>query len=606
MPQLVRRSGLFPALLALGLLSGGAALADEAPDDKGAAPVAAEAPDDAASAPVANSDLDAQMFFQLLYGELELGTGNAGAAYQVLLDAAHRTKDERLYEQVVEIALKAHAGDQALSAARDWRNDHPDSVKANQSVVRLMAALNKIDDIVPPLRSLLLLAPDDQRVGLLAALPLLFQRAPDPAKVLSTLEPFLQEQGNRPGLHDVSLYVRARLAIQAGDKATALARVRELAASAPSSRDAVQMAVELMPSVPEAESLVTDRLAADPQNTSLRIEYARALARMERTADATREFRKVTEMAPDAAPAWLALGALELEQRHTAEARTALQKYLDLVPEVDGQTPDAGLESVVGSTAEARRQVMMMMAQADEQDGNLKGAEAWLAKIKGSANSVELAYRRASLLARQNQLDEGLKLLDALPEDNDDAARSKLLAIAQLKRESNDFKGAYDTLAEASKRFKGDADLIYERAMLADRLGHPDEMEKLLRQVITLKPDYYNAYNALGYSLAERNTRLDEARKLVEKALALAPNQPALIDSLGWVEFRQGRLDEALNLLRKAYAAYPDAEIAAHLGEVLWKSGQPDEARRVWAEGLKRDPENDALKDTLTRYKAQP
>ncbi|MBV8380022.1 MAG: tetratricopeptide repeat protein [Paucibacter sp.] len=608
MPQLVRRSGLVLALLALGILSHGMSRADEAPvpADAASAPLAADAPEDAASAPVANSDLDAQMFFQLLYGELQLSGGNAGAAYQVLLDAAHRTKDERLYEQVVEIALKAHAGDQALSAARDWRTDHPDSVKANQSVVRLMAALNKIDDIVPPLRSLLLLAPEEQRVGLLAALPLLFQRAPEPGKVLATLEPFLQEQGNRPGLRDVSLYVQARLAMQAGDKAKALARVRDLAASAPGSRDAVQMAIELMPLVPEAEGLVTERLAAEPQNAGLRLDYARALARMERTADATREFRQVTETAPDAAPAWLALGALELEQRHLAQARAALQKYLDLVPESTGQTPDAGLESVIGATNEARRQAMMMMAQAYEQDGDLKSAEAWLARVKDTGNTVELAYRRASLLARQGQLAEGLKLLDALPEASDDAARNKLLAIAQLKREFNDFKGAYETLADAGKRFKNDADLIYERAMLADRLGHPDEMEKLLRQVITLKPDYYNAYNALGYSLAERNTRLDEARKLVEKALALAPNQPALIDSLGWVEFRQGRLDEALSLLRKAYAALPDAEIAAHLGEVLWKSGQTDEARRIWAEGLHRDPDNSAIKDALARYKVQP
>ena len=612
MPKLVRRSGLALSLLALGLLGQGLARADEASAPAGAAsaPAAAEAladaPDDAASAPVSNSDLDAQMFFQLLYGELQLGTGNDAAAYQVLLDAAHRTKDEHLYEQVVEIALKARAGDQALSAARDWRTDHPDSVKANQSVVHLMAALNKIDDIVQPLRSLMSLAPPEQRVGMLAALPLLFQRSPEPAKVLSTLEPFLQEQGNRPGLRDVSLYVQARLAMQAGDKAKALARVRDLAASAPDSRDAAQMALELMPSVPEAEGVVTDRLAADPQNSTLRLDYARALARMERTADATREFRRVTETAPDAAPAWLALGALELEQRHTAAARIALQRYLDLVPEVNGQTPDAGLESVVGATNEARRQVMMMMAQADEQDGNLKGAEDWLARIKGSGNPVELAYRRASLMARQGKMSEGLELLDALPETTDDAARSKLLAIAQLKREFNDFKGAYETLAEAGKRFKSDPDLIYERAMLADRLGHPDEMEKLLRQVMALKPDYYNAYNALGYSLAERNTRLDEARKLVEKALALAPNQPALIDSLGWVEFRQGKLDDALGHLRKAYAAFPDAEIAAHLGEVLWKSGQTDEARRIWAEGLQRDPDNSAIKDTLARYKVQP
>jgi len=130
-----------------------------------------------------------------------------------------------------------------------------------------------------------------------------------------------------------------------------------------------------------------------------------------------------------------------------------------------------------------------------------------------------------------------------------------------------------------------------------------DEMERLLRKVIALKPDHHHAYNALGYSLAERNQRLPEARDLIRKALDLSPGEPFITDSLGWVEYRLGNRSEALRLLQQAYRARPDAEIAAHLGEVLWVLGQQDEARRVWREAKTRDAGNDVLRATLARLR---
>ena len=139
----------------------------------------------------------------------------------------------------------------------------------------------------------------------------------------------------------------------------------------------------------------------------------------------------------------------------------------------------------------------------------------------------------------------------------------------------------------------------------AEKLGRLDEMEALLKRVITLKPEYHHAYNALGYSLAERNVRLGEARELIAKALSFAPAEPFIVDSMGWVEYRLGNKGEALRLLRQAYASRPDAEIAAHLGEVLWINGEPDEARRVWNEGAQRDPKNEALRETIARLKAR-
>ena len=153
------------------------------------------------------------------------------------------------------------------------------------------------------------------------------------------------------------------------------------------------------------------------------------------------------------------------------------------------------------------------------------------------------------------------------------------------------------------KKFQNDADLLYEQSMTAEKLNRMDDMERLLRRVIEIKPDHHHAYNALGYSLAERNQRLPEAKKLIQKALELSPGEPFITDSLGWVEYRLGNRDEALRLLRGAYKSRPDPEIAAHLGEVLWVNGQRDEARRVWGEGRKRDSANDVLLETLARLR---
>jgi tetratricopeptide (TPR) repeat protein len=171
----------------------------------------------------------------------------------------------------------------------------------------------------------------------------------------------------------------------------------------------------------------------------------------------------------------------------------------------------------------------------------------------------------------------------------------------QLLRDNKQYLDAYSVLASAAKDFPTDTDLAYDLAMAAEKIGKVEEMEKLLRQVIAAKPDYHNAYNALGYSLAERNTRLTEARALVAKALEFAPNDPYIVDSMAWVEFRSGNKQEALRLLQGAFKARPDAEIAAHLGEVLWSLEQQGQAKSIWKEGLALNPDNETLKETIQR-----
>jgi tetratricopeptide (TPR) repeat protein len=248
-------------------------------------------------------------------------------------------------------------------------------------------------------------------------------------------------------------------------------------------------------------------------------------------------------------------------------------------------------------------QAWLLLAQAAEQRGDLTAAEAWLAKVDNPQRLLDVQARRAGLLARQGKVSEARAMIQAVPERTGDDARGKLVAEAQMLRDIKRWREAAEVLATASARLPDDIDLVYEQAMVEEKLDHLDEMERLLRRVIALKPDHPHAHNALGYSLADRGVRLPEARDLIKRALELSPGDPFITDSLGWVEFRLGNRDEAARLLRQAYAARPDTEIAAHLGEVLWAMGLRDEARKVWQDARGRDATNEVLRETLARLK---
>ncbi len=547
-------------------------------------------------ASVQNSALDAPLFYQLLMGELELQSGDAGNAFQIMLDAARRTSDEALFRRVVGIALRARAGDQALMAAHAWRDQLPESADAAQTTVHLLVGLNRLGELSEPLSDMLRLTPTEQRSGAIAALPHLLQRSPEPKRVLATIEPVLRPYLQQPATLISAHVALARFTLAAGDRPGALALLQTASDKDPSAEAPALAALDMMEASTQAESLVQAHLVAKPDSDLVRLNYARVLARTQRHADAIRELTRLTRSSPDLLGAWMSLGMLQLELKHPIEAEAAFKTYLDRAEAASKQAKE-GYELSV----DARQQAYLLLAQAAEQRGDLKAAEGWLALVGDTKQLLQLQYRRASVLVRQGKLAEGRKLLQDMPARTDEDVKAKLMAEVQLLREARQWQAAYEVLATGNKRFADDVDLLYEQSMMAEKLNRMDEMESLLRRVIALKPDYQHAYNALGYSLADRNLRLTEAKQLIEKALSLSPSEPFLLDSLGWVEFRMGHNEEAERLLSQAYRSRPDTEIAAHLGEVLWVMGRQEDARRVWREGAQRDHDNEVLLETLAR-----
>ena len=571
------------------------------------APVAAAAAAPGDAAEPARSALDAPLFYQLLIGEIELSSGEAGNAYAVLLDAARRTREESLFKRTVDVALQARAGDQALAAARAWRQTLPQSLEALRYELQLLAALNRGSETVEPLKQLFARTPEAERAALIATLPRLFQRAGDKRQAAGQIDellvPYVQAGTTRVAAHVAS----GRAWLAAGDTARALQQAERGSAEDPAATGPVLLAIELLPHV-GAEPLITAYLQRPGADVGVQLAYVRALGAAQRYVDAIAQLKLVTRNKPELSAPWLTLGALQLELRQPRDAEASLQRFLALRA-ADGAEPTAApAEEDDDDTSRGdagRTQAWLMLSQAADQRGDSKAANAWLDKIDNPQRALEVQTRRAMLLARQGKLREARSLVQQVPERSPEDARAKLLAESQVLREVKRWSDAHAVLVAASERFPGDADLLYEQAMMAEKLQHIDEMEQVLRRVIELKPDHQHAYNALGYSLADRGLRLTEAQSLIKKALDLSPGDPFITDSLGWVEFRLGHHDESLRLLRQAYAARPDAEIAAHLGEVLWASGKRDDARRVWREGRERDVANEVLRETLARLQVK-
>jgi len=561
-----------------------------------------------------NSSLDAPLFYQLLLGEIEVRDGQAGTAYQLMLDAARRTKDEQLFRRATEIALQARAGDQALSATLAWRQALPDSTDALRYQIQLLIALNRVNDVEEPLGLLLRRTARPTLPAVIEALPRFLARSTDRNATAQLVERVLRPYADDADTKASVFVATGRAWLAAGDTAKALDFARRASDADPASEGAAFLALDLLPGLQDAEAIVKRQLAARPASPNVRLLYVRTLATSQRLAEAATEIEVLTKSDPDLAPPWLTLGALELEMKRPKQATESLRNYVRLVEggaAVNFGTP-AGAPAAHNSDDEddtppnastALTQAFLLLAQAAEQQQDYAGAERWLARVDNPQRALEVQARRASLLARQGKIKEARELIRRVPEQSPGDARAKLLAETELLRDRKMYAEADQVMAQANKQFPDDTDLLYEQAMLNEKLERLDVMERLLRRVIAIKADHQHAYNALGYSLADRRIRLPEARELIKKALELSPGEPSIIDSMGWVEYRLGNREEAIRLLGDAYQARPDPEIAAHLGEVLWSAGRAEEARRVFRDARSRDAQNDVLRETLARLR---
>ena len=550
---------------------------------------------DAADAPVIHSPMTAELFYELLVGELNLTGGEPGVAFSLILDSARKSNDARLYQRAVEIALQSRSGDAALQAARAWQEAQPQSRDANRYLLQILVALNRVQETQEPLRNDLAMVELMERPLAFASIPRTYARVTDKKLAATVVEEALSAYLSDKAMGAAAWTTVGRMRLLAGDPSSALEAARRGQAIDPKAEGPAMLGLEMMgPKTPLAEPLVKQYMDGQP-SPDLRMAYARVLLDGMRYAEASQQLVLLTKEKPDFAEAWLLQGTLQAQDNQLPAAERSLQRYLTL----------AQAQPAAEDRSRGMAQAYLALAQVAEKRKDYTAAEGWLNKIENSEDLFGAQTRRASLLAKQGKLTQARALIRTLPERNAAETRMKLSAEVQLLREAKEYQAAYDLLAAALAKEPKDVDLLYDQAMVAEKLDKLDEMERLLRELIATKPDFHHAYNALGYSLADRNVRLPEARQLIQKALEYVPGDPFISDSLGWVEFRMGNKEEALRILDQAYKSKPDAEIAAHLGEILWSMGQRDRAASVWKEGLLLNADNETLQETLKRLRVK-
>ena len=554
----------------------------------------------AAQVAAPSSALDSALFYQLLVGEITTQGGEPSAGFALMLDAARKTKDAQLYQRATDIALQSRSGDAALQAAQAWTQAMPESREANRYALQILIALGRIAETAEPLKTELRLAPEIERVSVLASIPRAYARATDKTTAGTVVEAALASYLNNPASPDAASAAWttvSRMRLAAGNPRGALEAVQRGQAANATAEGPALAALELMEPLPaEGERIVMKYLDGNARATpEIRMGYARALLDAQRYTEAAAQLQVLTREKPDFADAWLVLGSIQLQENQLAPAQASLQRYVALVQQ----------QPVEPEGSRGLSQAYLSLSQVAEKRKDYVAAENWLSKIENSSEMVQAQARRASILASQGKLEQGRQLIRQLPEKTPAEARLKVNAEIGLLRDVKQYRLAYEAIAQALVKSPNEPELLYDQAMMAEKLGQLEEMERLLRQVIKLKPDYHHAYNALGYSLAERNIRLLEAKELIKQALTYAPTDPFIRDSLGWVEFRLGNTAEAAAIFEAAYKAKPDAEIAAHYGEVLWSMGQRDRAIAIWKEGKLINPENETLLETLKRLRVK-
>lgn len=553
---------------------------DEEPDAHELIPVAETATPEPSTARLPEHELTEPLLYEMLLAEIALQRGNAALAAQTYADLATRTRDPRIARRAVEVANFARTPQFALDAARIWHEADADSVQALQTLTALLVSARKVGDAEPYLAKLLDRDGDAAANGFLQ-LDRLLARNPDKQANLRVVRGLA---ARHPEVPQAQLAI-AQAALAANEDAAALDAARRAAQMRPGWDAAAIYEAQVLQrtSTELAGAALAAFLQTYPKSREARLAYARLLAGSGRYAEARVEFEKLLAAYPDNGDVRYAVGLLALQLKDYATAEASLKRLLEM-----------GFRDPNG--------VRFTLGQAAEEQKKWQEAADWYGSIQRGDQYLAARLRIANIMGKQGRLDEARKYLRTLEADGEQRVQV-LIAEAQLLRDANQHRDAFELLGQALQAQPEQPELLYDHAITAEKLERFDVLESSLRTLIRLKPDYAHAYNALGYSYAERNLRLPEARKLIERALELSPEDAYIIDSMGWLLYRMGDLKGAATQLRRAFLGRPDAEIGAHLGEVLWQMGERLEAERVWQEVQKRHPENETLQKTLKRLR---
>lgn len=552
--------------LALGITQGGYGLAADEPSAK---PIAKRLATRAAS----SEDLLARTVFQALVGEFALQRGDARLGSDAWTDLAQRTRDPKVVARATEVAGFARQYDRALELSKLWLEIEPDSTQARQTQSSLLVMANRLDDLAPQLTALLEQDKPNLASNLLH-LNRMLSRIGDKKSAQALVDRIASPYDSLPEAH----FAMAQAASNANDNLRALNETEKALQLRPDWEMAALARAQLQArqSAKTAIDSLTDFVSHNTTARDARLTLARLLISEKRYDEARQHFDRLIKDNPDSPEVIYPVAMLALQQGDASTGRKQLEHLLTT------DFPD-------------KNAVHFFLGQLDQEQKKPEMALEHFRQVTSGEQYIAARSRAAQILLQQGKSEEARELLHNT-RGGTVAERIQLtLAESQLLREVGRHNDAYIVLDSALSVQPDNTELLYEAGLTAERIGKPELLETHLKHLLAIKPDHAHALNALGYSWAERNIRLPEAHDLIAKALSLAPEDPFIMDSMGWVLYRQGKLAEALQTLEQAYKIKADPEIAAHLGEVLWALDRKDEARRLLKAAANANPDNEVL-----------
>ncbi|HFC53025.1 MAG TPA: tetratricopeptide repeat protein [Gammaproteobacteria bacterium] len=523
---------------------------------------------------------EAELLYELLVGEIAGQRGAMDLSAENYLRAARHSEDPRIAERAARIAVYAGDKERALQAALRWMELAPEESEARQVTAIMYLRNGRVKEAIPLLEQVRRNHADQPQKGFMFIAQLL-GRERDRQPALQAMAGLAEKH---PGDPD-AMFAHAHLALAAEQYAIAHQLLDRVLAQRPGWGDAYALRAAVYQrqgDVEEALAAYREAIRLDPENLQTALSYARLLVQESRFAEARKEFKRLERMSPDDPDVLFALGLLAIQGEQLPEAH---DYFMNLV-EHGQRVADASF--FLGRIAEMR------------QDDST--AMRWYHKVNGGGYHYDARLRIAILTAREGDTDGARQLLEELLQDNPAQEVRTILVEADILRLAERHGEAFDLLGRALRRYPDNPELLYAQAMAAERLDRLDMVERNLRKMLQADPNNAQALNALGFTLADRTDRYDEAYRYIGRALELEPEDAAIQDSMGWVLYRMGRHEEAIRYLRKALDNEWDAEIAAHLVEVLWVSGKRAEARKLWEEASRKAPDDPGLRDVGQRY----
>jgi len=580
----MHKSALLLGTCLLGLsLSGCAFLQDNQESQSTSSPDDATASSAEPSADIRYADFEPEELYLLLSGEIAAQRGRFDVTLVNYMKAAQQSRDLGVIERTMRIAQSLNADNAQQKLAALWLEVAPDNMQAHRISAIQAVKKNELETALGHMEKIMDLGGDadfDSLAAMAGNLP--------PEQQQELLDLYQQLEQRHPDNPELQYSIALLLKVT-GEPQQALAKLEPLLDNKPDFQPALILKGDLLYQTDQKQQAL-DHLRANtrqfPDNRQMGTLYGRMLIGEGELQTAQNEFRRLVNRFPDVPGLRLSYALVALENDQIALAEEELTRLIE-----QGHHSD-----------EAHYYLGRI---ADEENENEQAIGYYRNVEKGNYFFPALA-RASELMAEQGELDEALANIREIRKNNPDQDENfRLLEINLLLDRDHDER-ALQAANEALKSFPGNVRIRYARAMLLDSMDKPEQAEADLRTIIEEQPDNAVALNALGYILTTRTDRLDEARDYIERALAIDPENPAILDSMGWVLYLQGNTDESLSYLSRAWEAYADPEVAAHYGEALWQTGNQEQARSIWREGFEQDPDHPILTETVERLTGEP